>query len=190
MLNIDVLYNISMTCIDYQKYRRSDMSLNYIFRRRSIRKYTDEPVSNEKIKSILEAAMAAPSAHNYKPWHFIVIKNRSKLDHIADIHPYGKMLYHASLAIAVCGNKKISPDLWIQDCSAVTENILLALPELGLGGVWLGCYPIDSRKNAVKELLSLPDEIELLSIIAIGYPAEDKKARTQFDEKCIHYEKW
>lgn len=166
------------------------MSLNYIFRRRSIRKYTDKPVNNEKIKSILEAAMAAPSAHNYKPWHFIVIKNRSKLDHIADIHPYGKMLYHASLAIAVCGNKKGSPDLWIQDCSAATENILLALPELGLGGVWLGCYPIDSRKNAVKELLSLPDEIELLSIIAIGYPAEDKKPRTQFDEKCIHYEKW
>ena len=87
MLNINVLYNISAACIDYQKYRRSDMSLNYIFRRRSIRKYTDKPVSNEKIKSILEAAMAAPSAHNYKPWHFIVIKNRSKLDHIADIHP-------------------------------------------------------------------------------------------------------
>ncbi len=166
------------------------MSLNYIFRRRSIRKYTDQPVSDEQIKSILEAAMAAPSAHNYKPWHFIVIKNRSRLDHIADIHPYGKMLYQASLAIAVCGNKKVSPDHWIQDCSASTENILLALPELGLGGVWLGCYPMDSRNNALKEFLPLPDEIELLSIIAISYPAEDKKPRTQFNAKCIHYEKW
>lgn len=165
------------------------MGLDYIFRRRSIRRYTDEMVSNEQIRLILECAMAAPSAHNAKPWHFIVIKNRGTLNKIGDIHPYAKMLYEAPCAIAICGDISKSVH-WVQDCSAATENILLALPELGLGGVWIGCYPTDSRREPIKYFLELPEDIELLSIVAVGFPAESKPPRTQYDNKCVHYEKW
>ncbi|MBL7067918.1 MAG: nitroreductase family protein [Candidatus Marinimicrobia bacterium] len=104
------------------------MNLDYIFRRRSIRKYTDKPATDRQIKYILEAAMAAPSAHNFKPWRFIVIRDRETLDRIARVHPHARMLFQAPLGIVICGDISISPERWDQDCAAVTENILLALP--------------------------------------------------------------
>ena len=113
--------------------------LNFIMSRRSVRKFTDEPVSQEDIDIILKAAMSAPSARNDKPWAYVVVQKREVLDKLADAHPYGKMLGEATLAIAVVGKK--DADYWIHDCSASTENILLAVSGLGLGGVWLGIHP-------------------------------------------------
>jgi len=164
--------------------------INMIFTRRSIRKYTAEPVSEKDIKTMLEAAMAAPSASNRKPWHFIVVTNRKILNNLAKAHPYGKMLSEAPLCIAVCGDKTISTRSWVQDCSAATENLLLAATALGLGAVWLGVHPREERVNPIRKVLNIPENIVPLNLISIGHPAEEKEPRTQYDEKQVHREQW
>lgn len=161
-----------------------------IFKRRSIRKYTQEPVSPEDIEYILRAAMAAPSARNLQPWHFIVIEDRELLNKIPDIQPYTKMLYEAPLAIVVCGDKKVSENYWVQDCSAATQNILLAATSRGLGSVWCGIYPRETRYQALMELLDLPEHIIPLNVIAIGHPAEEKPPANRYDKSKVHYNKW
>jgi len=167
-----------------------NMALDFIFRRRSIRKYTNQPVTDEQINAILHAAMAAPSAHNLKPWHFSVIRERATLDFIAQKHPYGKMLFAAPLAIIVCGDTQRSRKRWDQDCAAATENILLSLPALGLGGVWVGYHPLEGSFDFLRDYLQLPENIKVFSIVSIGHPAETKEARTQYDSSVIHYERW
>jgi nitroreductase len=166
------------------------MALEAIFARRSIRAYTGELVSRETITELLEAGMAAPSSKDRKPWHFIVIRDRGTLTKLAAAHPHGKMLGEAAAAIAVCGDTTISPDFWIQDCAAATENILVAVAALGLGAVWLGCHPREDRVSAIKAVLGIPGHIGVLSLIPIGHPGEKKEPRTQYDGKRVHNEKW
>ena len=161
-----------------------------IFSRRSIRKYTTEPVSEADIKTLLEAAMAAPSASNRKPWQFVVVIERQTLDALAEAHPHGKMLFQATLCIAVCGDLTEMERYWVQDCSAATENLLLAATALGLGAVWLGVYPKDDRVAFVRPILDLPETITPLNLISIGHPAEEKEPRTQYDESRVHRERW
>jgi len=166
------------------------MGIEWILKRRSIRKYTDEIISPETVRSLLEAGMAAPSARNVQPWHFIVVTDRHQLNALADAHPYGGMLAHAPLAIAVAGDITSSGAYWIQDCSAATENILLAASALGLGAVWLGVTPREDRIRAVDSVLSVPDGFQTLCVISLGYPAEEKEARTQYREDRIHQNSW
>jgi nitroreductase len=164
--------------------------LETIFARRSIRKYGEAPVIDDDVRRMLEAAMAAPSASNRKPWHFVVIKDRGRLNQLADNHPYAKMLYEAPLCIAVCGDTKVSERFWVQDCSAATENMLLAAVALGLEAVWLGVYPSDERVTSVRKILDIPEGVVPLNLISIGHPAEFKEPRTQFDEGRVHMERW
>ncbi len=126
-----------------------------ILTRRSVRAYTDQPVSEELIHKLLVAAMSAPSAGNGQPWHFGVVTERTVLNSLAELLPFGKMLQQAPLAIVVCGETKGQPfdGYWVQDCSAATENLLLAAHALGLGGVWLGVYPREDRAAGVKRIL-------------------------------------
>ena len=168
----------------------TDELIKTIFARRSIRKYTEEPVRQQDIQTLLEAAMAAPSASNRKPWQFVVVTKRAILDALGEAHPHGKMLFDAPLAICVCGDLTEMERFWVQDCSAATENILLAVTALGLGAVWLGVYPRDDRIDAVRRILALPEHITPLNLIAIGHAAEEKEARTQFDETRVHRESW
>lgn len=167
-----------------------DINVDWILQRRSIRKYTSESINDAMITALLKAAMAAPSASNRTPWHFVVINNRQQLDSLADAHPYGKMLYNAPLCIAVCGDTAVSELYWVQDCSAATENLLLAATSLDLGGVWLGVFPRQERVTQVKNILQLPPHVIPLNLIAIGHPAEKKDARTQYSDSRIHYNKW
>jgi len=134
--------------------------------------------------------MAAPSANNSKPWHFMIVQNRQVLNDLAKIHPFAKMCYEATLAIVVCANPSLSPKYWVQDCSASTENILLAGTSLGLGTVWLGVHPRMERKEKLKRLFNIPENIEIMSIVALGYPAAKKPSRTQFDPRRVHQERW
>ena len=164
--------------------------IEVIFARRSIRKYTDKPVSDNNIRTMLEAAMAAPSASNLKPWHFIVVTNKQTLNNLAKIHPYGKMLVDASLCIVVCGDETTSLKYWVQDCSAATENLLLGATSLGLGAVWLGVHPREERVNPIRKLLGIPENVVPLNLISIGYPAEEKEPRTQYDEARVHRGSW
>ena len=161
-----------------------------ILARRSIRKYTDEPVTDLEIRRILEAAMAAPSASNKKPWHFVAVTDRWTLDQLAEYGSHWQMLREAPLAIVVCGDPLVSERYWVQDASAATENLLLAVSMMGLGAVWLGCYPRPERIGPVRELLDVPHEIEPLAVVSIGHPAEEKEPRTQYDEERVHRDKW
>ena len=167
-------------------------SLKAIFTRRSIRKYTNEPVPDPIIMELLAAAMAAPSAGNEQPWHFIVINDRQILNEIPKFHPYSQMLKEASVAILVCGDVMLEKytGYWVQDCSAATENILIAVQAKRLGAVWLGIYPIAERVTGMRELLGLPEHVIPFSLVPIGYPAEDKPPADRFDEARVHYNKW
>jgi nitroreductase len=166
-----------------------DSRLRLIFSRRSIRQYTSQPVTEDDITGLLQAAMAAPSGSNRKPWHFVVVTDRATLQDLAAAHPYGKMLAHAPVAIAVCGVPATSK-WWVQDCSAATENILLGVTSLGLGGVWVGCYGAPDRERAVARILEIPHGIRVLSLISIGHPGEAKEPRTQHDPARVHTDRW
>ena len=161
-----------------------------LLKRRSIRKFTDEPVSDEMINELLHAAMSGPSACNKRPWEFYVITNEQKLNELKSASRFTK--YTAKLAIVVCGNLSHALPLkmaeyWIQDCSAATENILLRATDLGLGTVWCGIYPQKKAEERVQKILEIPNKQIPLNIIFIGHPAEEPEARDQYDEKRVHY---
>lgn len=165
-------------------------ALETIFTRRSIRRYTDEPVAEEDLKTILEAAMNAPSANNRQPWQFIVVDDREKLNAIMRIHPYTSMLAQAPLAILVCGDTTVSSAYWDQDCSAATENILLAARALNLGTVWCGVFPKKERVVGIKALFGIPDHVEPLNIIAVGHSNESKGRVDRYNPAIIHKNNW
>jgi len=166
--------------------------MNSILNRRSIRKYTKQEISNEFIEKLLRAAMAAPSAGNEQPWHFVVIRDKEIMYQIPKFHPYSQMLNSANCAIVVCGdlNLETNKGFWVQDCSAASENILIEATELGLGSVWVGVYPDMVRVNPLKALLDLPDNIIPLSIIALGHPTDSKAPVDRFNPTRIHQDKW
>ncbi len=167
-------------------------AMEAILTRRSIRRYTDDPVPEEVVQQLLKAAMSAPSASNQQPWQFIVIDDRKILDEIPRFHPYSSMLREAKVAILVCGDvtREAFKGYWIQDCSAATENILIAARALGLGAVWLGIYPREERFKKMQALLKLPEHIVPLSLVSIGYPAETKPPSNRFDPSRIHRNGW
>jgi len=119
----------------------------------------------------------------------VVVTDRERLRALADAHPYGKMTANAGVAIAVCGDPGIS-DWWVQDCTAATQNILIAVSALGLGGVWLGCHTRPEREQVVRDVLGIPGNIGVLSLLSIGHPGEEKEARTQYDQARVHSDGW
>jgi nitroreductase len=167
-----------------------DERLLPIFSRRSVREFTGAAVAEPDIRALLEAGMAAPSASNRKPWHFVTVTDRRKLDRLAEIHPHARMLSTAGLCIAVCGDKTISPDFWVQDCSAATENVLVAAALLGLGSVWLGVHPRPDRESEITRYLDIPAGIGMLCLIAVGHPVAQPTPRTQHDPERAHRETW
>jgi nitroreductase len=166
--------------------------MDAILSRRSIRKYTGEPVSDEDLHYFLEAAMAAPSAGNQQPWHFVVARDRATLDAIPDLHPHARMMKQAQAAILVCGETEglTHPHHMPHDCSAATENILLAIESRGLGGVWLGVYPNEDRVAGMRELFGVREPIVPFSLVAIGHPSETKPPSERYDESRVHSERW
>lgn len=164
--------------------------LDIMYTRRSIRHYTDQEVTDDQVEIMLKAAMAAPSAQNLLPWHFVVVRKRKLLDKLAETHKYAHMVAKAPLAIVVCGDTEVSEQHWVEDTCAATQNLLLAATALGLGGVWVGIYPNKKRQKTVRQVLDLPDHVDVLCMVAIGYPAEEKQARTQYDPKRVHLDKW
>ena len=170
--------------------------LKMIYTRRSIRVYSDRQISDEDIEKILKAAMLAPSAGNEQPWHFIVVRDREMLKKMSEAFTFGQMLPNASATIVVCADPKLSKypyDMWVQDCSAATEHILLAARCLGIGSVWLGVYPREERMKALRELLGIPENIVVFSVVSLGYPKDEKdfyEADDRFNPDRIHREKW
>ncbi len=168
-------------------------TLECIKTRRSIRKYTEnKPIGEELIQKLIEAGMYAPTARNLRGWHFVVINKNELLLELSEIHPYGKMLAGASLAILVCGDMNIEPNESYNavNCSAATQNILLAAHELSLGAVWLGVYPRKERMEGIAKLLNLPEYALPVSLISIGYPAEEKETPERVELEKIHRNGW
>ena len=172
----------------------ADAVLENIHARKSVRQFTDEPVSAEHIETMLRAAMAAPTAVNYQPWRFVVINERAQLDAMTEILPFAKMLKQAPLAIIVCGETTWFDGkeniFWQQDCSAATQNLLLAAEALGLGAVWTGVYPDPERSRALSDFLGLPGNVQPLCCIPIGHHDGTTQPRDKWKPENIHYEKW
>jgi nitroreductase len=163
-----------------------------ILTRRSIRRYTSEPVTEAEVEKLLAAAMAAPSAGNQQPWHFVVIRERDTLNAVPEFHPHAGMLREASVAILVCGDVTLQKHegYWVQDCSAATQNLLLAAHALGLGAVWLGIHPRPEREEGIRKLLGLPTNVVPLALISVGRPAEEKEPAGRYDSERVHRERW
>jgi nitroreductase len=163
-----------------------------VSKRSSIRAFKPDPVPQTILKEILEAAMSAPSAGNEQPWHFIIINDRKILDEIPKVHPYSQSIKTASVAVVVCGDLKLEvhKDFWVQDCSAATENILIAAVGLGLGTVWIGVHPVADFVRTVRKILSIPKKVTPLCLIYVGYPLDGKPARTQYDEQRVHRQEY
>ena len=167
--------------------------LDIIFKRRSIRKYTEQKVARETLIDLLKAGMAAPTACNNQPWEFVVVDEVSVLDQLrAGLH-HGK--YNTPAAIIVCHNPKIgkNPDcdqFWVQDCSAAVENIFIAAAGMGLGTVWLGVYPKPDTIEMVRGIAGLPEHVTPLAVLYVGYPAEIKEPRTQYEEARVHWQRY
>jgi len=169
-------------------------AIENIMTRTSIRQYKDQPVEQEKIDIMLKAAMAAPTAVNLQPWHFIVITDKKTIGLLS-----GKQPTNAPLLIAMCGDtdkttmpdgKMKLPDFWVQDVSAATENLLLAAHALGLGAVWIGVYPAMERVAEVANVLNCPQNIVPVAVVRVGYPDEAPEPKNKFKEENISYNKF
>lgn len=170
-----------------------DEKLELFYNRRSIRSFTDRPVNDQQIELLLKAAMAAPAAMNLKPWEFVVVRDVDQLKKLRKISPFNDI--NAPCAIVVCGNlgvfkRPLMERFWVQDCSAATENLLLAATVLGLGSLWCGLYPIKGMIKSVARHLELPGSVIPLALVFVGYGAEEKPARTQYDANKVFRERY
>lgn len=160
--------------------------------RRSIRKYKKDMISDEQLEEIVQCGMFAPSAGNEQPWHFIIIKNKTLLKQIPQIHEHAQMMKEATAGILVCYDPNLEKhdSMAIQDCSAATQNILLAIHDCGLGGCWIGVYPRKKRIEALQDLFNLPKNIVPFSLVALGIPNEHKENINRFNKERLHYDTW
>lgn len=150
----------------------------------------------EVINTILKAGMSGPTCVNARDWSFIVVDDSTILKQMVDANGKpAKLLEKAPLAILICGDTskafKMAKDYWIIDGAIAGQNMILAAQNLGIGSVWLGTYPQMERVQAQKELFNLPEDQVPHSIIAFGYPQEEKnESRDLFDQTVVHYNKW
>lgn len=166
--------------------------LEAIFTRRSIRKFTGEPVREKELKEILKAGFQAPSAHNIHPREYIVVRNKEIIDKIVQFHKYAKMLPNAGCGIVVCGDKSKQSEMGflVEDCSASIQNMLLAAHGLGLGAVWCGIYSREELIKAAKETLNLPEHIIPIGLVVVGVKDEERHPIDRYDESKVHFDKW
>ena len=184
---------LKTSCMGDQKQDETTLKskavLENIAERKSVRKYLNKSVEEDKIDAMVKAGMAAPSGMDRRPWEFVVVTDREALDSMAAKLPYAKMLTNAPLAIVVCGDTTRS-SYWYLDCSAATQNILLTAEALGLGAVWTAAYPYEDRIDVVRQNTGLPENIVPLCVIPIGYPDGPQKAKDKFDLQRVHRNKY
>jgi nitroreductase len=168
-------------------------TMEALLTRRSVRKYREEQIPPEVVRRILEAAMHAPSGNNEQPWHFVVIDDRRLLDAVPAIHSAADMAAGAPLGILVCGEPRLEKihDMWLLDCAAATQNILLAAWEHGVGSVWCGISHRPQRVEAFRQLFGIPQEIVPFALVVLGYPATPPpRTVRRFHPERIHANGW
>lgn len=161
----------------------------WILQRRSIRTYTDAPVTDAEVQALLQAAMAAPSGKDVRPWAFVVVRDLARRRALAETHRWSRMCADAPTVIAVLGDP-VASEHWIEDCSAATENLLLAAVALDLGTVWVAVYPQLQREAHVRRVLGIPEQLRVLCLVPTGHPTERKPPRTRYEEGKVHHETW
>jgi nitroreductase len=193
LLSVKILV-ITLFMTHFKPFRKdTQVVLNAIHGRTSIRAYQEQAVPDHMVEQLLRAAMAAPSSRNVQPWEFYVVTKRDVLDSLARDLPFAKMLAGAPLAIVVAGNtEKGSPNEeqvynWVMDCSAASQNLLLAAHAMGLGAVWTGVWPYRDRVEAVRRHLDIPDHILPLNVIPVGYPEGEQEPKDKWDEGKVRY---
>lgn len=173
----------------------SAIVLNNIAQRKSVRHFTNEPVAEGQLKTLACAAMAAPTACNKQPWAIVAINDRTLMDSLCAALPHAKMLGQAQAAMVVCGDmtKTLEGDgqqFWIQDCSAATENLLLAAESMGLGAVWTAVYPDAEKIASVTHVLNLPSNLIPLNVIPIGHPTGEDMPKDKWLDENFHMNKY
>lgn len=151
--------------------------------------------SKIQLKDLLRAAMYAPSAMDARPWEFLVLTELASIESAVSILPHCSSLGEAGVAIVVCGNldrefKTQCGGYYRYDCSAATQNILLRAKELGLGTCWCGIAPERDRIDAFRKKFNIPENIEPMALVVVGYAAENPDADERYDEKKVHWESW
>ncbi len=183
---LSILTLLCVGCLSLSAQEYANPTLETIHTRTSVRSYTSQVVSKEMLVELVKAGMAAPSAMNRQPWEFIIIQDRAMLDKLGTIKPpVGK----APAAIVVLGNSNLSGS-WVLDCSAATENILLAATSMGLGAVWTGAYGNARFETLLQESLALPDGVMPLSVIAVGYAEGEPTPKNKYVESKLHFENY
>lgn len=165
---------------------------NTILNRRSIRKYSDKKIPDAVFKDLLKSAMYAPSAMNYQPWQFVVVTQRKRLDEILKVISYAEMLKSAQAAILICGDLNLEKniDYIQQNCSAATQNLMLCAHGLSLGSCWIGVYPVKEITSGLQDLFKLPEYVVPISLVSLGYPAENPMAEDRFKTEKVHFNRW
>jgi nitroreductase len=172
-------------------------TIKAILTRRTVRRYTEQEVSREMEELLLKAAMCAPNSVGNRSWAFVTVREKGQLKALSDaLSPHATNLKNAPLAFVVCGDleliEKRMPEMWVQDCSAAAENLLLAAHSKGVEGCWYSCYPFDYKVANVKRVLGVPEHIIPMCVISVGYPAEIKAdiSDQKYEPEKIHYERW
>lgn len=173
----------------------NNAAIENIMTRTSVRAYSDRQITDGQLDTIMRAAMAAPSAVNKQPWRFIVVKDQALRDSISVNMNSMKMAKDAPVSIIVCGDMEATLDgegqsYWIQDVSAVSENILLAANALGIGSVWCGIYPVSERVAWFQKTFGMPKNIVPLSCINLGFPTAPVTPKDKWKPENIHYNTW
>lgn len=161
--------------------------LAFFMRRRSVRRFTGEPVPREKLELLLKAAMSAPSARNRQPWEFLVLTEREKIREVCLAHPYARFGVDAGAVILPLGKPQGNP-YFFQDLAAAVENLLLAAANLGLGATWCGMD--EKRQENLRPILGIPEDYWIFAVIPVGIPAERPEPRTQYDPAKVHWERF
>lgn len=166
--------------------------IDNIKKRRSIRKYTGQVITDKQVKVLLELGFSAPSAHNFQPWHFIVVKDGKMLEKIAEFHPYAKMIAQAGCAIIVCGDhdKQTMDGFIVEDTSAAIQNMLIGAESMGLNTVWCGIYPIEQLVSSFRNELDIPPDVLPVGMVVVGHGDEDKLPNERYIEEKVHFDKW
>ena len=166
-------------------------TIKAIMTRRSVRTWTDEPVTSEERKTIMEAAMNAPSAADARPWHFVTVDDRKVINQFTELGGT-EMLSDSTYLVMICGDqsKEIYPGFWPQDCSCAAQNMQLAAHDIGLGCVWIAIYPLEERVQKCREVLKIPDEITPFALLAMGVPDEERPSEVRYDSNRVHQNKW
>jgi nitroreductase len=199
MLLLSIIF-VMTACSEKQSGSTASSSTNEaidcILTRTSVRRYIPgKAIGADTVEIMLRAAMAAPTAVNKQPWAFVVVNERAVLDSLMAACPYAHMLEQAPMAVVVCGDLSKAldgeaRDMWIEDASAATENLLLAAHALGLGAVWTGVYPVQERMAGVRKALSMPQSIVPLAVVPVGYPAGESTPKDKWNPDNIHYNAW